>query len=312
MKRLRIVLSLLAVVLLMIGSNAVARAASYKYRVTIDPGLHGTYSGTKAMEIPYGSTWNPSDYADNITVTDDNYYFKGFHISGVEGVVGTTDITEDTVFVASYGMKGETVAYTVNYVDESGKTLLPSVTYQGNVGDQPVVAFRYVDGYLPQAYNLTKKLSDQASENVFTFKYKKVKPKVVGTTGSGGVTYVVEDGGVVYIQLPAENTGKKGYAASASNTTFNNTNAETAENQKETVPETESDLPVTIIDLDQEPDNEMAVSENTSGSTEELISSDDVSNSKGMSTGVKIGIGAGCAGILVLLITVMAKARSAE
>lgn len=295
--------------LLMIGSSAVTAAAGYKYRVTIDPGLHGTYSGTKEMEIPYGSTWNPADYEGNITVTDSDYYFKGFHISGIEGIVGTTDITEDTVFVASYGMKGQTVAYTVNYVDTSGKTLLTSATYQGNAGDKPVVAFRYVDGYLPQAYNLTQTLSTDTTKNVFTFKYKKVEPKVVGTSGSGGVTYIVEDGGVVYVQLPAENTGKKGYAASASNRNINSTTANSADNQTETVPETESDLPKTIIDLDQDPDG-MA---ETAGSAEALIDTDNgTSDSRGLSKGAMIGIGAGGAGLLVLLIAMLAKSRASE
>ncbi len=292
--------------LLMIGSSAVTAAANYKYRVTIDPGLHGTYSGTAEMEIPYGATWNPADYEGNITVTDTDYYFKGFHISGIEGIVGTTDITEDTVFVASYGMKGKTTAYTVKYQDTSGKTLLASATYQGNVGDKPVVAFRYVNGYLPEAYNLEKTLVSEPSENVFTFKYKKVKPKVVGTSGSGGVTYIVEDGGVVYIQLPSENTGKKGYAASASNTNANQINS--AEDQSETVPDTESDLPKTIIDLDQDPEG-MA---ETSGSADAMIDADIAAEGRGLSTGIMIGIGAGSAGLLALLIALFAKSRTAE
>ncbi|MBQ6489853.1 MAG: hypothetical protein IJI75_11585 [Solobacterium sp.] len=307
MKRIKLILSLMAAFLLMIGSSAVTAAASYKYRVTIDPGLHGTYSGTAEMEIPYGSTWNPADYEDNITVTDSDYYFKGFHISGIEGVVGTTDITEDTVFVASYGMKGKTVAYTVNYVDTSGKTLRASATYQGNVGDKPVVAFRYIDGYLPQAYNLEKTLSSDSTKNVFEFEYKKVTPKVVGKSGSGGVTYIVEDGGVVYIQLPSGNTGKKGYAASASNTNANNVNS--AENQTETVPATESDLPKTIIDLDQDPEG-MA---ETSGSADGMISADNgTPESRGLGTGIMLGIGAGSAGLLALLIALFMKSRPAE
>ncbi len=308
MKRVKLILSLITAFILMIGSSAVTGAAGYKYKVTIDPGLHGTYSGTTEMEIPYGSTWNPADYEDYITVTDSDYYFKGFHISGIEGVVGTTDITEDTVFVATYGMKGKTVAYTVNYVDTSGKTLRASATYQGNVGDKPVVAFRHIEGYLPQAYDLEKTLDADSTLNVFDFEYKKVKPKVVGTSGSGGVTYIVEDGGVVYIQLPSENTGKKGYAASASNTTVSNS-INSTENQKETVPATESDLPKTIIDLDQEPDG-MA---ETSGSADAMISTDNgTSNVRGLGIGVMIGIGAGSAGLLALLIALFVKSRPAE
>ena len=38
-------------------------------------------------------------------------------------------------------------SYTVNYVDENGNELAPSRTYYGNVGDRPVVAYLYMDGY---------------------------------------------------------------------------------------------------------------------------------------------------------------------
>ena len=77
----------------------------------------------------------------------------------------------------------------------------------------------------------------------------------------------------------------------------------------ETVPETESDLPKTIIDLDQDPDG-MA---ETAGSAEALIDPDNgTSDSRGLSKGAMIGIGAGGAGLLVLLIAMLAKSRASE
>ena len=63
------------------------------------------------------------------------------------------------------------VAYTVNYEDEQGNKLAESQTFYGNVGDKPVVAYRYIEDYVPQALSLTKTLSDNEAENVFTFKY---------------------------------------------------------------------------------------------------------------------------------------------
>ena len=48
------------------------------------------------------------------------------------------------------------VAYTVNYQDASGKSLAKSQTFYGNVGDKPVVAYRYVENYIPDALALTK------------------------------------------------------------------------------------------------------------------------------------------------------------
>ena len=79
--------------------------------------------------------------------------------------------TGDADYVVAYGIKGNMVAYTVNYQDASGKSLAESQTFYGNVGDKPVVAYRYVENYIPDALALTKTLSDNESENVFTFTY---------------------------------------------------------------------------------------------------------------------------------------------
>ena len=80
-------------------------------------------------------------------------------------------MTEDQDYVVAYGIKGATVAYTVNYLDEDGNALAPSETYYGNVGDKPVVAYLYIEGYQPQAYNLGKTLVEDATQNVFSFIY---------------------------------------------------------------------------------------------------------------------------------------------
>ena len=80
-------------------------------------------------------------------------------------------LINDADYVVAYGIKGNMVAYTVNYQDASGKSLAESQTFYGNVGDKPVVAYRYVENYIPDALALTKTLSDNESENVFTFTY---------------------------------------------------------------------------------------------------------------------------------------------
>ena len=46
-------------------------------------------------------------------------------------------------------------------------------SYYGNVGDEPVIAYLYIDGYIPDCYNQTGKLSSNASENVFNFVYSR-------------------------------------------------------------------------------------------------------------------------------------------
>ena len=133
--------------------------------------------------------WNPSDYT--VTVDDDRYYFKGFHVSGIEGTLeGAQFINEDMVFVTTYGIKGDLVEYTVHYVDETGKDLIAKNVYYGNPGDKPVVAYRYIEGYLPQAYNLTGTLKE-GETNDFTFTYTKLPE----SAGGGTNTVIVYEGG---------------------------------------------------------------------------------------------------------------------
>lgn len=44
-----------------------------------------------------------------------------------------------------------------------------------------MVAYHYIEGYQPQAYNLTKTLSKNEAENVFTFVYEPVPEDTVTT-----------------------------------------------------------------------------------------------------------------------------------
>ena len=82
-------------------------------------------------------------------------------------------VSGDQDYVVAYGIPGELAEYTVNYVDTDGNKLAESRTYYGNVGDEPVIAYLYIDGYIPDSYNQTGKLSSNASENVFNFVYSR-------------------------------------------------------------------------------------------------------------------------------------------
>ena len=139
-------------------------------------GNKGTINGQNKIEeanLSSGSTvtFNLND----IQVTDDRYYVKGIRLSGRDNdealAAPAFTVKGDADYVVAYGIKGNMVAYTVNYQDASGKSLAESQTFYGNVGDKPVVAYRYVENYIPDALALTKTLSDNESENVFTFTY---------------------------------------------------------------------------------------------------------------------------------------------
>ena len=180
MKKWKRLLVSLLTVSMTLGASTMSVMADdttpYTYKVTLSAGNKGTINGQNKIEqaniAPDSTvTFNLND----IQVTDDKYYVKGIRLSGRDNdealAAPSFTVDKDTDYVVAYGIKGNMVAYTVNYQDASGKSLAESQTFYGNVGDKPVVAYRYVENYIPDALALTKTLSDNESENVFTFTY---------------------------------------------------------------------------------------------------------------------------------------------
>ena len=173
------ILCLLLALLLLAGLAQSVCAAEYTYTVRLFAGNCGTINGQKVVVI------DGLHYGDRVTFRMEDvqveagskYYVRGFRESGRDNdTVGAASfvVTGDRDYVVAYGVKGSLVAYTVRYRDASGRELLPDGTFYGNVGDKPVVAYRYIDGYQPRYYNVTKTLSENAAENVFTFYYDKL------------------------------------------------------------------------------------------------------------------------------------------
>lgn len=193
-------------------SMAAGREA-YTYTVTFYPGNHGSFAGTEHVTVDNsktGSAYQVTGGGASITVSglrfhdvvsfdaamagavalgeNSKYYVKGIRQSGRDNdTVGLSafQVKSDQDYVVAYGIRGELTSYVVNYQDASGRTLAPSRTYYGNVGDKPVVAFVYIEGYEPQAYNLTKTLVSNTAENVFTFVYSRTANRGGGTGGGG-------------------------------------------------------------------------------------------------------------------------------
>ena len=170
------------------------------------------------------------------------------------------------------------VAYTVNYQDASGKSLAESQTFYGNVGDKPVVAYRYVENYIPDALALTKTLSDNESENVFTFTYTPgatdrivettttVTTTVPGTatpgTGTGNVgtaggTTGGTTGGTAGT-TGGTTTGTTGgttdgtTTGTTDGTTTDNDSQDTTAKDKDTATSEDEQTPKSLVDLDDE------------------------------------------------------------
>ena len=191
MKRWKKLLVSLLTVSMTIGAStmSVMAADGYTYKVTLSAGNKGTINGQAKVEqdsLFAGSTVTFN--LKNVQVTDDKYYVKGIRLSGRDNEETLAspvldNVTGDADYVVAYGIKKDMVAYTVNYQDASGKALAESQTFYGNVGDKPIVAYQYIENYIPDALALTKTLSNNVSENVFTFTYKPgATDRVVTTT----------------------------------------------------------------------------------------------------------------------------------
>lgn len=163
---------------------------SYSYTVTLYAG-NGTIDGAASKSYGpygYGKSCTIAWQTLNIQPDDDKYYVKGIRLAGHDGLAesGNIEVTQDLQYVVAYGMKKDQVAYTINYVDANGAQIADSETFYGNIGDKPVIAYRYIEGYQPtNAYNLTGTLKGNAEDNIFTFKYQAVQGSSAGTTNGG-------------------------------------------------------------------------------------------------------------------------------
>lgn len=241
---------------------------AYTYKVTLSAGNKGSISGQEKIEVQDLNAGDDVSFdLSQIQVTDDKYYVKGIRLSGrdnAEALAATAfEVDGDADYVVAYGIKGEQVAYTVQYQDEDGNTLADSQTFYGNVGDKPVVAYRYIENFIPQALALTKTLSENEADNVFTFTYTPGETnQVIETTTT--VTTVVP-GNTVYntVTAPA-GTAAGGTTTGGTNAAGGNANGTTTPgqatdanggqdaDQDNTVENTDEQTPQGLVDLDDE------------------------------------------------------------
>ena len=286
MKKWKRLLVSLLTVSMTLGASTMSVMADdttpYTYKVTLSAGNKGTINGQNKFEradIASGSTvtFNLND----IQVTDDKYYVKGIRLSGRDNdeVLAAPSFTvdKDADYVVAYGIKGNMVAYTVNYQDASGNSLAESQTFYGNVGDKPVVAYRYIENYIPDALALTKTLSDNESENVFTFTYTPgATDRIVettttvtttvpgtatpagaaGTTGTAGTTGAAAGTGTGTTAGTAGGTTAGGTTAGGTTTGGTAGGTTNADNSQDTTDDTTTEpdeqTPKSLVDLDDE------------------------------------------------------------
>ena len=291
-----------------------AQAGSYTYTITLSAGNMGTISGqekTVYTGAVYGESWASFDLSQ-VQVTDERYYVKGVRLSGRDNADALAApafrVTGDADYVVAYGVRGDQMAYTVQYQDEDGETLAASQTFYGNVGDKPVVAYRYVDGYIPQSLALTKTLSANEAENIFTFVYTQGDPDTIVrtetettvVTGEPSVITVVAGApaaaGTAAGGTAAGGTGTGGAADAGDGTAAGEVadgGTETVE--EEPVPEGTQD----IVDLDEEetPLGDLEIEDNTGA------------NAEGLSMVGSVAVAAAAGVILICLIVYLMKKR---
>lgn len=210
-----------------------ALAEEYTYSVTLSAGRQGTVTGggvtvegSTYTQTSDGTTIKLSGLHKGARVTfqagdaarlndDTKYYISGIRLSGRDNNTRAADpsflVDGDADYVVAYGIRGDMVEYTVQYQDEDGNALADSRTYYGNVGDEAVVAYLYIEGYRPLNFNLSKVLSANGADNVFTFVYTQILEDEViivdgGTTVTNGGTTGTDRGTSVTDGEDEENT----------------------------------------------------------------------------------------------------------
>ncbi len=154
-----------------------AKEEEYTYTIRFFAGKQGSFATGEVVEfsgLHYGARIN--FYHNAVTLNDNSkYYVRGIRESGKDNSdssqANSFVVTGDMDYVVAYGILGDATSYTVNYTDSEGNALAPGETYYGNVGDRPVVAYIYIEGWTPEAYNMTQTLQKDPAENVFTFVY---------------------------------------------------------------------------------------------------------------------------------------------
>lgn len=242
---------IVAIIAAMVFAILPVKAEGYKYKVVFMYGLHGTKTGEAySIEARNGEEIELPALPEGEGI----YTAKGWHVSGKDQiwVSGSYPVTEDTVFVASYGVSGDMFSYTVNYVDQAGNVLEQPETFHAKKGEKPVVAYKYIENYLPvetKAFTFTVESDGMQIEFVYRLVEENEQEQQEGE--------VIEE---VIVQ-PAEGEGNAAAPAvnpapaAPDNPAVNPDNpAVNPDDQGETIDDNETPQaePAEIIDLDEQ------------------------------------------------------------
>ena len=197
--------------------------SAYGYEISISSG-NGEFSGgsiyskgipaTGTIDVDQanssvtigGTTYTLTKMPDGKAPAASKYFMAGIKLAGydtddVNGGANSGEIkldamygTKDLEFVVAYGMKSSMVSYTVHYV-ANGTEIREADTFYGVAGDNVIVSYKYVDGYIPQALTGVATLSSNSDENDFTFLYDEAEEGTGRTITINDGTTVINNGG---------------------------------------------------------------------------------------------------------------------
>lgn len=258
--RKNLIAMILLSLMLLLGTSANAFAAddgssgdkgkAYEYKVFVYAGNQGIlkFNGKKEWSKTYENGGDVVTFSiDDVKVTNDKYMVRGFKLAGHDNDESYyTRVTfnggGDVSYVVSYRIQGDMVPYKVNYVTKDGKKL-GSDTYYGMIGDKPVISFKYFEGYVPNAYNLSKKLVGDPSQDVFTFTYSGGTAQNGNQNGQNANANANGNGAGIAANAP----GTAGNPAGANTAAINNNGVPLADPG---VPLSDPDVPQ-YVDLDE-------------------------------------------------------------
>ena len=180
MKRTSKLLTALLLVSMMLSLCWISASAEGNYTITLYAGNRGEGGGQ--ITVAPDTMVSLEGLLAGVKVTDEKFYVKGVVRAGYDSVSdGLANLsfkaTEDADYVVVYGVKGDMVKYTVQYVaaDGNNEKMPAAETGYANAGERIVIGCKDVDGYLPNTYNYAMTLTANEAANVFTFIYTKIQ-----------------------------------------------------------------------------------------------------------------------------------------
>lgn len=247
MKRTVSILSVFLMIMMLAASGSFA--ATYGYQINLLSGNQGVFKGGQTkitIEKGYGE-WISIDVDSlNVKLSNDKYFVKGLKKAGSDTNSSevihsiTMQVEEDQSYIVVYGLKKDMVEYTVSYLDKDGNKLLEDDTYYGAVGDKPTVSFKFVDGYVPEAYNEKKTLSKDEAQNVFRFYYDK-SGSVSESSAAPAKESKTESTDSTGKNEKADNTGKKDNDEQTDNKNSGKNDSKTEKNSEQKDSDSKSD-----------------------------------------------------------------------